>query len=146
MGEYIANNKVLYIDDEANLLSSFKSLMKSHQFEVFTLEHSGSIDKIIDAHGPFALVLADERMPELSGHKLLEFVKFKSPETVRVLVTGYANYEDTIKAINVGGISKYISKPWDDDELVEVIHQSVSQYNEDMEKEMLVSQIRNSRK
>ena len=129
MCAYIPNTKVLYVDDEANLLSSFSSLLWRDSLQVLTLANSLAIDTILELEGPFALVISDQRMPGLDGVGTLNRVKQRFPETVRVLMTGYANLEDTQRAINEAGISRYITKPWDDDNLKTVVHECVTQYN-----------------
>jgi len=142
MAEYQNNFKILYVDDEPNLLLSFKSLLRKEKFKVITSQQPEEIEQLLETEGPFALVLADERMPEMPGHKMLSFVKDKHPDTMRVLITGFASYEDTINAINHGGIYKYISKPWDEKQLIQIIDESVSIFNSKMEKEFILTELR----
>ena len=129
MTSFIENRKILFIDDEPELLNAFVSLMRKENVKVKTLHDSKEIEAVLNSDGPFAVVLSDQRMPEYDGVQVLEIVKQKFPETVRVLVTGYADYKDTIRAINVSGITSYISKPWDDNNLKQQINGWISQYN-----------------
>jgi response regulator RpfG family c-di-GMP phosphodiesterase len=129
MDNYSPNTKVLYVDDETSLLSSFSSLFKREGVEVTTLADSTCIDQCLDKKGPFALVVSDQRMPGLDGVGTLERVRQKSPSTVRIMLTGFADQEDTVRAINTAGISRYITKPWDDILLVQVVHESVHSFN-----------------
>lgn len=135
---YTPNRKILYIDDEIGLLDTFKALFRKDQIEVFVLQYPEMINKILSSFGPFSVIISDERMPNLSGHKLLEIVKSQFPNTQRLLVTGYASLEDTINAVNYGGINKYISKPWKDEELKKIILESVDYYNIYAEKDFLI--------
>ena len=142
MMEFTPNRKILYVDDEANLLSSFKSLFRKENYEIFLLEDSTKIDTVLEKEGPFALVLSDQRMPGLDGVNLLRKVADNFPDTLRVLVTGFSNYDETVQAINISGISRYISKPWNDEELKKMIGHFIKQYNLASENEMLFQQIK----
>lgn len=137
----IHNNKILYVDDEDNLLTSFKSLLRKEQYEIHLLQESDKIDEIIKNHGPFAIVISDQRMPGLDGVGVLEHVSKTSPETVRIMLTGYSDYEDTKRAINQAGIFQYIQKPWNDDILKTIICDSVLQFNLVRQNIMLTEQI-----
>jgi response regulator RpfG family c-di-GMP phosphodiesterase len=123
------NRRVLYVDDEPQLLNSFLSLMRKENFKITILQDSEKITDILNSNEEYALVLSDQRMPGYDGVKVLEAVKENNPDTIRVLVTGYADYKDTIRAINVSEISSYISKPWDDDQLKRQVNDWVTQYN-----------------
>ena len=140
--EFTPNRKILYVDDEANLLSSFKSLFRKENYEIFLLEDSTKIDTVLEKEGPFALVLSDQRIPGLDGVNLLRKVADNFPDTLRVLVTGFSNYDETVQAINISGISRYISKPWNDEELKKMIGHFIKQYNLASENEMLFQQIK----
>ena len=98
-------------------------------FEVYTLQDSKAIGETLEKEGPFAVVLSDQRMPGYDGVKVLELTNMVSPDTVRILVTGYSDHQDTIRAINLGGINSYITKPWEDAELKLQLKDWISQYN-----------------
>jgi response regulator RpfG family c-di-GMP phosphodiesterase len=129
MEPFVENRKVLYVDDEANLLSSFVSLMRKERCEIFTLQDSSKISDVLKEHGPFALVLSDQRMPAVDGVQVLDAVRQSSADSLRVLITGYADQNDTIRAINIGGIHSYVAKPWNDGELRRMVQEWASQYN-----------------
>jgi response regulator RpfG family c-di-GMP phosphodiesterase len=127
--EYTANTKVLYVDDEVNLLSSFTSLMRKEKIQVFTLNTSNTIDDVLLKDGPFAVVLSDQRMPGLDGVAVLERVAMQSESTERILVTGFSDHADTTRAINLGGITRYVPKPWNDEDLKKIVRDGVARYN-----------------
>ena len=129
MKQFKENRRILYVDDEPQLLQSFSSLMRKENVEIITLNQSENINNVLESEKEFALVLSDQRMPVVDGVKVLECVKTKSPETLRVLITGYADYKDTIRAINESEISSYIAKPWDDEQLKRQIGDWINQYN-----------------
>jgi response regulator RpfG family c-di-GMP phosphodiesterase len=139
---YSPNQKILYVDDEASLLSSFTSLMRKESVVTTTLEDSTQIESVLTASGPFAVVLTDQRMPSLDGVGVLETVARIHPATVRIMVTGFADYNDTLRAINSGGISQYITKPWKDEELKRIIQESVMRYNLRAENDYLIAALR----
>ncbi len=141
MNTYIPNRKVLYVDDETHLLSSFTSLMWREQLQIHTLSDSSLIESVLDREGPFAVVISDQRMPGLDGVTTLNRVKERHPDTIRIMLTGYADFEDTRRAINEAGISRYINKPWDDDALKRIVHESILQYNLQAENKHLTSQL-----
>lgn len=141
MTPYIENRKILYIDDEKELLNSFKSLMRKENLQIHTLNESIKVNELLNSEGPFAVILSDQRMPEYDGVKVLEIVKEKFPETIRVLVTGYADHNDTIRAINTGGITSYISKPWKDEDIKLQIGNWVTQFNLKQQNNYLLSKL-----
>lgn len=108
---------LLFIDDEANILSSLKRLFRPHGYRILTAE-GGPAGLALLEQEPVDVVVCDMRMPDMSGTEVLEQVRLKWPEMARILLTGHADIGATIDAINRGGIYRYISKPWNDDEIV----------------------------
>lgn len=137
----LVNNRILYVDDEENLLHSFRSMMRKDHLDIHLLAHSEQIDSVLEEHGPFAVVLSDQRMPVMDGVAVLEKTGLSSPETIRILMTGYADFEDTKRAINTAGISHYIQKPWNDESLRSLVNDAVSRYNLVHENKLLSAQI-----
>ncbi len=112
-----APSTVLFIDDEANILSSLKRLFRTEGYRILTAE-SGAAGLALLEQETADVVVSDMRMPGMSGAEVLEQVRLKWPETVRILLTGYADISSTIAAINRGEIYRYISKPWDDNQIL----------------------------
>ena len=83
MDQFVPNTKVLYVDDEANLLASFSSLMRREGYRIHTLSDSTAIKGELEKEGPFALVISDQRMPGLDGVAVLKMVRETHPETIR---------------------------------------------------------------
>jgi response regulator RpfG family c-di-GMP phosphodiesterase len=129
MEAYQKNNRILYVDDEAALLSAFVSLLRKEAVEVHVLQDSASIESVLAEKGPFAVVFSDQRMPALDGVGVLEAVARIHPTSIRVMITGYADHNDTLRAINVGGIASYIPKPWVDDAMRKLVREYVERYN-----------------
>jgi len=108
--------KLLIVDDEENIIKSLKRLFRQDEYKVYTA-NSGENAAEMFSKVKFDLVISDMRMPGMNGAELLEKVKDKDPSCVRILLTGYADMNLTIDAINKGAIYRYISKPWDDTDL-----------------------------
>lgn len=127
---------LLFVDDEANILSSLKRLFRPLGYRIFTAE-SGAQGLEIMARETVDLVISDMRMPEMNGAQFLEKVREKWPETVRILLTGYAEIGATIEAINKGQIYRYISKPWEDNDITLIVRYALQQKMLEREKQRL---------
>jgi len=114
--ESISGSTLLFVDDEANILSSLRRLFRPLGYKILLAENGVEGLKTL-ANNNVDLIISDMRMPEMDGAEFLTKAAKQSPETVRILLTGYADVESTISAINKGKIYKYISKPWDDTEI-----------------------------
>src|SRR5487761_2120818 len=120
------NATLLFVDDEVNILSSLKRLFRPGGYRIFTAE-SGAQGLEILQHEAVDLVVSDMRMPEMNGAKFLEQVNARWPDTIRILLTGHAEIGATIDAINKGHIYRYISKPWEDNDILLAIKQALHQ-------------------
>lgn len=138
---FTPNRKVLYVDDEAHLLASFASLLRKERVQVNVLQQSDQIEKVLLEQGPFAVVFSDQRMPGMDGVAVLETVARIHPSTIRVLITGHADYSETIRAINQGGISHFIPKPWRDDALRKLVAEDIARYNMKEENAFLLGEL-----
>ncbi|WP_310450115.1 HD domain-containing phosphohydrolase [Sulfuritalea sp.] len=115
---------LLLVDDEASILSSLRRLLRPAGYTIHMAE-SGAAGLDILEREPVDLVVSDMRMPEMNGAQFLEQVRKRWPDTMRILLTGYADVGSTIEAINRGEIYRYISKPWDDNQLVLTIRDAL---------------------
>ena len=120
------NATVLFVDDETNILSSLKRLFRPCGYRILTAE-SGAQALEIMQHESVDIVVSDMRMPEMNGAQFLEQVNARWPDTIRILLTGHAEIGATIDAINKGHIYRYISKPWEDNDIVLSIKQALHQ-------------------
>ncbi|HTY03581.1 MAG TPA: HD domain-containing phosphohydrolase [Rhodocyclaceae bacterium] len=108
---------LLFVDDEASILSSLKRLFRPHGYKILTAGGGAEGLAVLEKEH-VDLVVSDMRMPEMDGAHFLEQVRDRWPQVVRILLTGYADVGSTIAAINRGEIYRYVSKPWDDNEIV----------------------------
>ena len=107
--------KVLYLDDEENNLIAFKALFR-REFDVFTTTSPQEAVAYLNAN-VVPIILSDQKMPELSGVEFFELTLNDFPNAVRILVTGYADIEAVIDAINRGQVYRYVAKPWNENDL-----------------------------
>jgi diguanylate cyclase len=110
---------VLVVDDEPYILATLSALLSS-EFEVLTADCGDAAQRQFNTRD-IDIVLTDQKMPRMSGVQLLEWVRDRSPRTVRLLMTGFAELEEAIDAINRGQVYRYIFKPWRTDELIDVL-------------------------
>lgn len=120
----VYNSTLLFVDDERNILSSLKRLFRPLGYRIF-LANGGAEGLEILRQEQVDLVISDMRMPEMDGAEFLEKVAAQWPDTVRLLLTGYADIASTIAAINKGKIHQYISKPWNDNDIKITVEQAL---------------------
>jgi response regulator RpfG family c-di-GMP phosphodiesterase len=116
--------RILCVDDEANILSALRRLFRQNGYQI-SIATSGAEGLQLLETQTFDLVISDMRMPEMDGARFLEQVFQHYPDTVRILLTGYADISSTIAAVNKGQIYRYVSKPWDDQELLLTVRQAL---------------------
>ncbi|MGH7290971.1 MAG: response regulator, partial [Myxococcota bacterium] len=108
---------VLCVDDEPSILSAMKRLFRSSGHRVLTAESGAAALALLETE-TVDLIISDMRMPMMTGAELLSQVRTRWPEITRLLLTGYADIDSTISAINEGQIHRYIAKPWKDSEIL----------------------------
>lgn len=127
---------VLLVDDEESILNSLRRLLRSQPYEIL-LADSGAKALEILKERPVDLVMTDARMPNMDGATLLAQIRKLYPSTLRILLTGYADVDMMTKAINEGGLYRYLSKPWNDDELVQALRQALAHQHSESERQRL---------
>ncbi len=116
--------KLLTVDDEINILKSLKRTLRRCDIDV-TIANSGKEALEIMETQQFDVIMSDMRMPEMTGAEFLAEACKRQPESKRILLTGYSDIQSTVDAINNGGVSTYLTKPWDDAHLINVIEDAV---------------------
>ncbi len=120
--------KILYIDDEKNNLFSFKAAFRLH-CQIYTATSAIEAVTILIQNPEIKVIFCDQRMPEITGVDLLEQIKSLFPLPVRVLITGYADIDAVINAVNRSNIFQYLKKPWKEEEVLQVIEEAVKYYD-----------------
>jgi response regulator RpfG family c-di-GMP phosphodiesterase len=136
--------KILFVDDEPNILAGFKRQLHA-RFDV-TIATSGTQGlEILSLQDEFAVVIADYRMPGMDGVQFLSKVRDIAPDTVRIMLTGYAELLQVIDAVNEGNIFRFLTKPCPPEALDNVINAGVEQYRLiNSERELLEKTLSNS--
>jgi two-component system NtrC family sensor kinase len=126
MGEPI---RILCIDDEQNVLRSLKRLFLDDPYEVLTAPSGAEGLLILAQSGTVPVVISDYRMPGMNGVEFLSEVRKRWPETVRIVLSGYADTGAIVSAINEGQIYRFVAKPWNDDELRVTVANALERYD-----------------
>lgn len=118
--------RILYVDDELNNLTSFKATFRLN-YKVFTSASAAEAIHFL-ADNEVDIIITDQRMPEMTGVEFLEAILEKYPDPMRILLTGYADINAVIDAVNKGKIYHYLSKPWNEKELEDTIQSAYKIY------------------
>ncbi len=135
--------RLLVVDDEEAILETMTFTFED-DYEVLTSASAEKALRLLDDQGPVAVVLSDQRMPEMTGVEFLAEVFNRHPETVRIILTGFADMDAIIHAINDGHVYAYITKPWEPDQLKQVVRRAVEHYQLARENERLLTDLRDS--
>ena len=137
-----ANEKqpLLVVDDEINILHSLYDLFRL-EYKVHTARSGPEAMRVLDEN-EIHVVMADQRMPEMTGTEFLAKVKELYPDVIRLVFTGYADVRAVVDAINQGAVFRYISKPWEPDELKSIVAQSMEQYQLRIDRKRLIHELK----
>lgn len=140
MNEQVIN--ILYIDDEIHNLNAFRASFR-RIYNVFIAESAEEGKKIL-TQNDIHIIITDQRMPKITGIEFLESIIKKYPDPIRMLLTGYSDITAVIDAINKGQVYRYISKPWNDEELKMNIDKAFEVYtlkkqNKELTEKLLVA-------
>lgn len=136
--------KILCVDDEPNVLRALTRLFLDEDYEILTAASGEEGLAILAEEAGLQVVVSDYRMPGMNGVDFLKQVCEKWPDTVRIVLSGYADTAAVVSAINEGQIYKFIPKPWNDDELKVAIAKAVELYFLQVENMDLNLQLRQS--
>jgi DNA-binding NtrC family response regulator len=133
-------HSILLVDDEPEILFSLRGLLRK-DFEVHTAESGAEAIEILKRQ-PIHIIMTDQRMPGMTGMQLLHRVQGEHPQAIRIVFTGYADIKAVIDAVNQGHIYRYVTKPWDPDELLGVLRQACAAYDHLIERQRLLTEMR----
>lgn len=119
--------KLMVVDDEPDNLELLYRTFR-RDFHVFKACNALSAIDILDKEGEMAVIISDQRMPEMNGTEFLSLTVERFPDTIRILLTGFTDVEDLVDAINSGQVFKYITKPWKPDRLKAVVEQAADTF------------------
>lgn len=120
--------KILCVDDEKNVLKALERLFFDYEYEIITAMSGEEGLDLLKKEDHIKVIISDYRMPGMNGVDFLKTVYEKRPETVRIVLSGYADTASIVEAINEGQIYKFIPKPWNDDDLKVTISNAIDYY------------------
>ncbi|MBU0483048.1 MAG: response regulator [Proteobacteria bacterium] len=121
-------SKILFVDDEKNILKSFARLLADTELEVITAASGEEALPFFKDH-IISVIVSDNMMPGMKGVDLLTRVKEISPDTVRILLTGYADLTTAVDAINMGEVYRFLIKPWDNEKLLATLREAKQRFD-----------------
>jgi len=130
------DHRILLVDDEEGILKALRRVLRGLGAEVVTASNGPAALEILSKQN-VSLIISDQRMPKMTGVELLGRVRELAPQTIRILLTGYADIDATVEAINNGAVRYYMNKPWDDDFLLSRIKDSLELYESAAENKRL---------
>lgn len=126
------SDAILLVDDEPSVLSALSRALHSERYDVYT-ELSGELALERMCSQTFKVVISDERMTRMQGSEFLARVRRNCPGTVRILLTGHASLEAAMRAVNEGGVFKFLVKPWDDVALKQTVREAIAKHDVEQE-------------
>jgi two-component system, chemotaxis family, chemotaxis protein CheY len=131
---------IVCVDDEVSVLDTLKEQLlqkfgETHYIETADSAESalGLIDEIHESGDVIELIISDQVMPNMKGDKFLEEIHKKLPESIKILLTGQAGLDSAIRAINHGGLSRYVEKPWNIESLSKDISELINKFRQNLE-------------
>ncbi|MBI4804829.1 MAG: response regulator [Desulfovibrio sp.] len=123
-------DRILIVDDERHILSGMKAMLRRN-FSVETALGSEQGLEMVRSSGPFAVVLSDLKMPGMNGIEFLTKVRELSPATVRIMLTGHGDLDAAVKAVNLGEVFRFYTKPCSSEVLGEALKAGLEKYRKD---------------
>jgi DNA-binding NtrC family response regulator len=136
----VSKHPILLVDDEPEILFSLRGLLRK-EFELYTAESGAQALEILHQH-PVHVIMTDQRMPQMTGVELLQRAKGDCPEATRIVFTGYADIKAVVDAINQGQIYRYLTKPWDPEELLATLREACEHHDHIAERRRLLLDLR----
>ena len=136
----IGKRRVLLVDDEKKILASLRRLLRREDYELITANCGPEALELLEAD-PVQLIISDYRMPGMTGVELLREVRQRWPDTLRIILSGYSEVSTIIAAINEGEIYKFISKPWNDEEIKLHVRRALEQHELEEENKRMACEI-----
>jgi response regulator RpfG family c-di-GMP phosphodiesterase len=122
-------HRVLLVDDEPSIMRSLERLFRKEKFQILTASSGPEgLDILSGSDSPVSLIISDQRMPAMTGAQFLEKARTMEPDAIRFLLTGYSDVKDILDAVNKGEIHRYLTKPWNDDDLLLQVRSALETY------------------
>jgi len=132
--------RILIVDDEQAILETMEYTFEG-DYDVLTAASAPEALGVLDSNAPIAAVITDQRMPEMTGVEFLARVCERHPNTTRIILTGYADGDAMVRAINEGHVYAYVTKPWEPDHLKQLVYRAVELHRLRMQNEGLLDDV-----
>lgn len=133
--------RMLIVDDEENVINALRRSLRREGYDIQVATRPADALALL-RQAPVDLVLSDHLMPEMTGLEFLKLVRDRHPDSVRLMLTGHADMQTAIDAINHGEIYRFLTKPWDDNELKVTLHLAFEQLDLERENRRLLATVR----
>jgi two-component system, probable response regulator PhcQ len=133
--------RVLIVDDEENVCRALRRTLRKEGYELFVASQPSEALELLKTT-PVDVVLSDHLMPNMTGLEFLKIVHDRCPDSLRIMLTGHADMQTAIDAINHGEIYRLLTKPWDDTELKVTLHLAFEQLELERENRKLLAMVR----
>jgi DNA-binding NtrC family response regulator len=137
--------KILFVDDQINVLNSLKRTVEDEDCEVYTALSAKEGLKLTKEH-TFDVIFSDIKMPELDGIAFLAKTREIQPDSVRIVLSAYADREQVLNAVNKGFVWGYQTKPWDSDDLILTLRNGIDFYQHQIENKRLAHELQQTNK
>lgn len=121
-------NTLLLVDDEESILRALERVFFSEHYTIMTATNGEKALELL-ATNDIQIIISDQRMPYMTGSELFSQVKNLYPDTIRIILSGYADFDAVTEAINKGAIYKFINKPWDSEQLRQLVREAFQLYD-----------------
>ncbi len=133
--------RILVVDDEINICNALRRSLRKEGYEIFVANEPAEGLEVLKKE-KIDLVLSDHLMPNMTGLEFLSVVRDRHPDSVRILLTGHADMDTAIKAINDGQVYRFLTKPWDDVELKVTLYLAFEHLDLEREHRRLLTTVR----
>lgn len=130
---------ILYVDDEKGNREVFKASFRRY-YTIYTAESAKEGLKVLE-NNIINIIITDQRMPNMTGSEFLTSIVNVYPEPIRMIMTGYADLNAVIDAVNNGKVYKYLTKPWDSDQLKMIIDEAYNTYSLQQQQKKLIKDL-----
>jgi two-component system, probable response regulator PhcQ len=138
------SRKILIVDDEANVLNALRRSLRKEGYEVFTASSPSEALTLLSTN-PVDVVISDHLMPEMTGLEFLNIIRNRYPDMMRLMLTGHADMQTAIHAINQGEIYRFLTKPWDDADIKVTLFLAFEHLELQREHRRLLAMVRSQR-
>ena len=133
-------SRVLLVDDEESIIRALGRLLRREPYQLVTATSGAEALRLMEEE-PADLIITDQRMPGMSGLELLQEVRQRWPNVIRIILSGYSNVDCILDAVNEGAIYKYLTKPWNDEEIKIHIRRAFDQFGLEEQNRSMARQI-----